>query len=89
MASIAARPPDRVPASCLRRSFNIGKRAYTLSYQAVQVGLFRDVFRNPYFPSRRFSLTAEGGEYLLPSGTWSIPREDKLAGLIAGKDRRS
>src|SRR5215469_14480826 len=69
IAHICCSPPESVPASCPRRSFNRGYKVYTRSSCSVQ---WRRE-RGGYAPIRRLSSTVSRGNRRRFSGTWAMP----------------
>ena len=71
IASICCSPPDRVPATCLRRSLSRGKRVNTISRSSSIP--FLEAAVRIYAPISRFSSTDMLANTRRPSGTCANP----------------
>ena len=87
MASICCSPPERVPASCLRRSASRGKVANT-QFSRSSWAAFDSNFL-PKQPISMFSITDIPGKTPRPSGAWMRPSMTRLWALTRLMSRPS
>ena len=73
IASICCSPPDKVPASWLRRSLRRGNRSIARSRSPATSPLGRLPVRRGNAPSVRLSVTVMVANTRRPSGEWARP----------------